>query len=126
MLEHGLIPKMLSKSRFNRRLHAVSDLMDELFHQLGCVLKQVNDSTEYLLDSFPVPVCDNIRISRCQLVRSEEYRGYIASKKRYFYGVRVHLLTTANGIPVELAFLPGAAFRCARLGYPAVESACRE
>lgn len=30
-------------------------------------------------------------------------------KKRYFYGVRVQLLTTKNGIPVEFAFLPGSA-----------------
>ncbi len=42
-------------------------------------------------------------------MRSEDYRGYIASKKRYFYGVRVHLLCTTDGIPVELVFLPGAA-----------------
>jgi hypothetical protein len=66
MKEHGLMPKMLSKSRFNRRLHAVAELHYELFHQLGGVLKQMNASTEYLLDSFPVPVCENIRISRCR------------------------------------------------------------
>ncbi|BAZ70991.1 transposase (plasmid) [Fischerella sp. NIES-4106] len=41
--------------------------------------------------------------------KSEEYRGYIASKKRYFYGVRVQLLSTKNGIPVEVVFLPGSA-----------------
>ena len=57
------------------------------------------------LDSFPVPICDNIRISQSKLVHSEEYRGYIASKKRYFYGIRVQLLSTADGIPVEFAFL---------------------
>jgi hypothetical protein len=68
---------------------------------LGLVLKQLNGSTEYLLDSFPVPVCENIRIFQARLVKSEEYRGYIASKKRYFYGVRVHLLSTKDGIPVE-------------------------
>ena len=35
--------------------------------------------------------------------------GYIASKKRYFYGIRVQLLSTKEGIPVEFAFLPGEA-----------------
>nr|WP_246275548.1 hypothetical protein [Brasilonema bromeliae] len=50
-----------------------------------------------------------IRIFQVRLIRSEEYRGYIASKKRYFYGVRVQLISTKSGIPVEFAFLPGSA-----------------
>ena len=80
--EHNLIPNMLSKSRFNRRLHAIAELMYDVQQQLGMMLKQINDSTEYLFDSFPIPICDNIRIKRCRLVKSEDYRGYIASKKR--------------------------------------------
>ncbi len=44
-----------------------------------------------------------------KLIHSEQFRGYIASKKRYFYGVRVQLLTTKTGIPVEFVFLPGSA-----------------
>src|SRR5690349_16327445 len=42
MKDHGLIPRMLSKSRFNRRFHALADLMDSLFHQLGMVFKFIN------------------------------------------------------------------------------------
>ncbi len=33
----------------------------------------------------------------------------MASKKRYFYGVRVQLLTTKSGIPVEYVLMPGSA-----------------
>lgn len=109
MKEHGLIPKMISKSRLNRRLHGVAQLSYELFHQLGWAFKQVNSSSEYLIDSFPVAVCENIRINNCRLVQSQDYRGFIASKRCYFYGVRVHLLSTASGVPVEMAFLPGGA-----------------
>lgn len=100
---------MLEKSRFNRRLHSLSMLINDLFHQVGIVLKEISDDTEYLLDSFPVPICDNIRIFNVKIIQSAQYRGYIASKKRYFYGVRVQLLTTKNGIPVEFAFMPGSA-----------------
>jgi hypothetical protein len=32
-----------------------------------------------------VAVCDNIRILRCRLLKGEGYRGYCASKRRYFY-----------------------------------------
>jgi hypothetical protein len=79
------------------------------------VLKESSPSTRYLLDSFPVAVCDNMRISRCRLVADEEF-GYIASKRRYFYGVRVQVVTTEEGVPVELAFLPGAASDVRGLG----------
>ena len=58
-----------------------------------------------MLDSFPVPICDHIRIPSAKLVSSEDYRGDIASKKRYFYSIRVQLLATADGIPVEFVFL---------------------
>jgi hypothetical protein len=109
MVETGLMPRMLSRSRLCRRLHRVADLTLNLFHQLGLVLKQANASTQYLVDSFPVPVCDNIRIRRCRIVQGEEFRGKIASKRRYFYGVKVHVLATAAGWPVELAFVPGRA-----------------
>lgn len=49
---------MLEKSRLNRRLDSLSMLINDLFHQVGIVLKEISDHTEYLLDSFPVPICD--------------------------------------------------------------------
>ncbi|WP_072623186.1 IS982 family transposase [Spirulina major] len=107
--EHGLIPAMLSASRLNRRLHLVSELMYELQMQLGQIWMELNTQSQYRLDSFPVPVCDNIRIRRSRLFGDEEYRGYVASKKCYFYGLRIHLVSTIDGVPVEWVFLPGSA-----------------
>jgi hypothetical protein len=107
--EQGLIPKMLDKSRFNRRLHGIANLIYDLQQQLGQMWIQLTQTCEYLLDSFPVAVCDNIRICHCRLLQGEEYRGYIASKKRYFYGIRIHLVSTPQGVPVEWVFLPAAA-----------------
>jgi hypothetical protein len=42
------------------------------------------------------------------VVSREAYRGYIASKRRYFYGLRLHLLITATGQPVEFFLVPGS------------------
>ena len=109
LLEHGLMPKMLCKSRFSRRWHRLFLPLLDLFDYLGTIFKALNSSSEYMLDSFPVPICDNIRIPKARLVSSEDYRGYIASKKRFFYGIRVQLLSTTDGIPVEFVFLPGEA-----------------
>jgi hypothetical protein len=115
--EHGYIAHMLSKSRFNRRLLAIPEtvwmalfnLFAELYKQSN---KQSNEGNEYAMDSFPVPVCDNIRISRSRIYKGEEYRGYIASKKRYFYGLRVHIVITKTGEPVEFILAPGAMNDC--------------
>lgn len=102
------IPQMLSKSRFNRRLHALQDLLVYLFRVLGEIFKALNADSVYLIDSFPVPVCDNIRIPRSKLYGEKRYRGYTASKRRYFYGLKIFLLVTAQGEPVELFLTPGA------------------
>lgn len=105
----GMMPAMLSRSRFSRRLARLADLVAQLFHQLGSHLKELNTESRYSLDSFPVAVCDNIRISRCRLVQEKQFRGYCASKRRYFYGVRVQVVVTVEGVPVECCVLPGAA-----------------
>jgi hypothetical protein len=103
------IPKMLSKSRLNRRLHGVEPMLLTVFEALGQVWKQLNSEAVYSIDSFPISICDNIRISRSKLYDGEEvYRGYQSSKKRYFYGIKIHLMVTATGEPVEFFLTPGS------------------
>jgi hypothetical protein len=103
----GMGPAMLDKSRFNRRLHEVSELIFSMFWQLGHCLKSMAGASEYVIDSFPVAVCDNIRISRCKLLRGKQWRGKQCSMRRYFYGVKVQVLVNSSGIPVEFGFVPG-------------------
>src|SRR5262249_49086656 len=86
----------------------VGDLTAQLFMELGMLFKKAHLDMEYIVDSVPVPVCDNIRIKRSRLIRGEEYRGYIKAKRRYFYGVRIHILATTRGLPVEFIFMLGA------------------
>jgi len=106
--EQGYIPHMLSKSRFNRRLHAIADYVESLFGLLGEVWKDLNTQSVYIIDSFPIAACDNYRIWRSRRYRGEEWRGKQASKKRYFYGVKLHLLVTPDGRPVEFFLTPGS------------------
>jgi hypothetical protein len=102
------IPKMLGKSRFNRRLHRIADLFLTLFLRLGETWKQLNANSAYVIDNYPIAVCDNYRICRSRIYHGEDWRGYIASKKRYFYGLRIHILVTEHGEPVEFFLAPGA------------------
>lgn len=103
----AMIPSMLDKSRFNRRLHNISELIFSIFWQIGHQLKSMAGASDYVIDSFPVAVCDNIRISRCKLLKGKQWRGKQCSMRRYFYGVKVQVLVTSTGIPVEFGFVPG-------------------
>ena len=107
--ESGLCKFVLGKSRFNRRLHAIEDLMHQIFLSVGDTFKQFNTSMEYAMDSFPVSLCHNIRIARNNLLPyDKEYHGKCVSKQEYFYGFKIQVITTINGCPVEFAIVPGS------------------
>ena len=105
--QHGYIPQMLSKSHFIRRLHRMKETFILLFNLLGTLWKKLNTEAIYVIDSLPIAVCDNIRVSRAKLYTEEQFRGYLPSKKRYFYGLKVHLLVTKAGQPVEFFLTHG-------------------
>lgn len=96
---HGM--QSVNKSNFNRHLHRLKDVLINIFIAIGNTLKDFNTECRYLIDSFPIKVCKNIRISRCKLLQHEAYRGYNSSKKEYFYGFKVQVITTHDGIPVD-------------------------
>lgn len=96
------------KSNFNRKAHILTGLIADLFFSLGLIFKELNIESVYLIDSFPIPICKNIRIGRSKLLKGEEFRGYNASKREWFYGFKVHVITTADGIPVEFYVSPGS------------------
>jgi len=119
---HGV--KMIDKSGFIRRLHGLKEQLLALFTALGRSIKQLNTSCRYLIDSFPVSVCDNIRIQRAHLLQGERYRGKCVSKRCYFYGFRVQVITTDQGLPVQFyihagSFVDITAFKVMPLDLPA-------
>ena len=85
LYEQRYIPNMLSASRFNRRLHRIADLFLTLFLRLGETWKKLNEKSVYVIDSYPIAVCDNYRIQRSKIYHSEDFRGYIASKKKTLF-----------------------------------------
>lgn len=88
----GAIPTRLSRSQFNRRVHRMKPHFVMLFEILGQAFKAHHDEATYVIDTFPIPVCDNIRIRRARRYEEEVYRGFTSSKRRYFYGLKLHLM----------------------------------
>jgi len=98
----------LDKSGFTRRLHTLADTLLALFALVGDLVKNLHTEARYVLDSFPVAVCHNTRIPRCKLLTGKAYHGRCASKRSWFYGLRVQVVATSNGIPVEFHIHAGA------------------
>jgi Transposase DDE domain len=105
--QHGYIPHMVRKSQFSRRLHRIKDIFIIFFNLLAQTWKTLNPDDIYVLDSLPIAVCDNIRLRRSKIYSKEDFRGYQASKKRYFYGLKMQLMVTQDGQPVECFLTPG-------------------
>jgi hypothetical protein len=79
---------------------------------LGLVLETVASvwaqGEVFVIDSMPLPVCRRVRARRCRKVRGREYCGYCPAKKEKFFGWRLHLICTPEGVPVSFTLLPAA------------------
>ncbi len=100
----GYIGQM-SVSRFSRRLHALYDWLQNIVLLLGELYAQ---GEVYIIDSMPLPVCKRVRARRCKKVRGRAFCGYCATKHEKFFGWRLHLICTAEGIPVSFDLLPAS------------------
>ena len=95
----------LSVSRFNRRLHA---LREWLYGLLSLLAEMWRSGGVFIIDSMPLPVCKRVRASRCKKVRGKAFCGYCAAKREKFFGWRLHLICSADGIPVSFDVLPAS------------------
>ena len=105
MTRCGFLSGQISVSRFNRRLHALADWLSLIVETLGELFTQ---GEVFILDSMPLPVCQRARATRCRKVRGRPFCGYCAAKHQKFFGWRLHLVCTPDGVPVRFTILPGA------------------
>lgn len=106
LAESGLVPFMLSESRFCRRRQKITPQDWQAVLTLLCAR---HPSDTFAVDSCPMPVCHNRRAERCRLYQDEgnAYWGYCAAKEAYYYGLKAHAIVAASGCPVEVLLLCG-------------------
>ena len=106
---YGYIPHMISKSRLTRRLHMLDEsIWEGLLYVLREAIEVYEKTHEYIVDSFPVASCQNVRIGQARRLKGREYHGRASSKRAYFYGLKVNMLISKGGFPVEVHFSPGS------------------
>jgi hypothetical protein len=101
----GYWSESLSTSRFNRRLHALCDWLHLTLETLGELFAS---GTVFIIDSMPLPVCRRARARRHRKVRGRDDCGYCAAKGEKFFGFRLHLICTPEGVPISGGFWSSA------------------
>ena len=101
-----LFPYLPQQPGYNKRLRKLAGTLNWLIARLARDTSMWTDDV-WVVDSTPVE-CARSRdaVRRSDLSGWAEY-GYCASHSRYFWGLRLHLLATLQGLPVGFA-LTGA------------------
>jgi hypothetical protein len=101
-----LFPYLPQQPGYNKRLRAARGLIQFCARALAASTSLWTDDV-WVVDSTPVE-CARSRetVKRSDLAGWAEY-GYCASHSRWFWGLRLHLVTTLHGLPVGFA-LAGA------------------
>ncbi|MGI5258024.1 IS982 family transposase [Streptomyces angustmyceticus] len=88
------------QSAYNKRLNAAGPLISQVIEALASQVPTWHDDLR-LIDSTPLP-CAAARetAKRSELAGHAGY-GYCRSHSRFFWGLRLYLLTTAEGMPIS-------------------------
>jgi len=99
-------PYVPKRPGYNKRLRRAGHVMQHVIAHLARSCPSWHDDL-WLVDSTPVE-CARSRetVKRSELAGWATY-GYCASHSRYFWGLRLHLITTPSGLPIAFA-LTGA------------------
>lgn len=100
---------MLSESRLNRRMHEIDiSVWQSIFQALVHIFEEQEQNLEYLVDSMPIEVCMNVRSYRCKLLSGKQFIGFCKAKKKFYYGFKLHMITTSKGRPIEFIITPAS------------------
>ncbi len=95
----------LFQSQFNRRAQSVR-LLVEALRQDWLLELGVENSDQFLIDTKPIPVVGYKRSKRHSDFAGSAAYGYCASRKLHYFGYKLVMLTTLDGLPVLYELAP--------------------
>jgi len=103
-----LFPRLLDQSQFNRRARnlcwLLNRLRQQIVGQMGALAEPIR-----LIDGTPVHVRHWRRFGTGHLMLPEAALGHCAAKKETFYGYRLVVMTTLEGVITDWELIPGNA-----------------
>jgi IS5 family transposase len=93
-------PNLIDRSNYNRRRKKLYPFIEQLNQAVAGKLNEGENI--FLVDSIPIPVCKNARERRSKICRENfetaPDKGFSAVNQSYYYGYKLHLLTSVNGV----------------------------
>lgn len=103
-----LFPVRPKHSGYHQRVRALAPLIAQALSVLAADTPHANEQLR-LLDSTPIPCAQSrTTVRRSEFAGVAAY-GYCASHSRYFWGFRLYLLATSDGIPIGYELAPANA-----------------
>jgi hypothetical protein len=100
-----LFPELVDQSQFNRRVRDLRLLVEEL-RRHWAILLGVTFHSQFLLDTKPVPVVGYKRSKRRSDFAGSAAYGVCASRNMKYFGYKLIMLSTLDGIPVAYELVP--------------------
>ena len=101
-----LFPYLPQQAGYNKRLRKLAGTLNWLIRRLGEDTSVWSDDV-WVVDSTPIECARSRTVVRSSDLAGWAEYGYCASHSRYFWGLRLHLVATLQGLPVAFA-LTGA------------------
>jgi hypothetical protein len=101
----SMFPNLLCQSQFNRRSRSLHLLVEE-FRRYWLAEKGILDQSCFLLDTKPIPVVGYRRSKKRSKFAGNAHYGYCASRNMKYYGYKLVMMSTLNGVPVAYDLVP--------------------
>lgn len=103
----ALFPQLVDQSQYNRRARGLVWLTESL-RRSGLRALGVGQPEYLLLDTKPVPVMGMKRSKRRSDFRGKADYGYCAARQLRYFGYKLVMLTTLDGLPVVYDLVPAS------------------
>jgi hypothetical protein len=101
----ALFPRLLDQSQFNRRARHLR-LLVEALRRDWLVKLGIEHARHFLIDTKPIPVMGYKRSKAHSDFAGSAAYGYCASRKLHYFGYKLVMVTTLEGIPVLYELVP--------------------
>jgi hypothetical protein len=101
--EPKAFPHLPSYKQWLNRWHQLSFQMGIILESIPINIRDLEEI--YVIDSFPIPMCQPIRHGRVNLLR-DEGASFGKGTKGWFFGFKLHVLSTRSGQIVGSVLLP--------------------
>jgi Transposase DDE domain len=100
---HSAFPHLVSYKQWIGRLHKLQAFVGQLICSVPLAISEADEF--YLIDSKPVPLCHPLRHGKVRLLR-EDGAWFGKTSKGWFFGFKLHMLTSAQGQIISAVFTP--------------------